>query len=149
MVARDRHPYLDRGGHTRRRIGEFDLHDGFRVLTAWRATAPPPSASSKGGPGMSGPPPAFMVVQWMFSHFQTLLKIRSLLDRGTPPDAIAESLKMNAFIFRKEGYLDQARLRSQGQLKKILVRLARLEREMKQGRYGHRFEVELAFAALV
>ena len=132
-----------------RLMGQRRKTDFLPALRSVLDDAPPPSASAKGAPSMSGPPPAFMVVQWMFAHFQTLLKIRTLLDEGAPSEAIVESLKMNAFIFRKEGYLEQARLRSQGQLKKILIRLARMEREMKQGRYGHRFEVELAFAALV
>ncbi len=130
-----------------RLMGQRRRADMLPALRSVLDDAPPPS-SSKGAPAMSGPPPAFMVVQWLFSHFQTLLRIRALLDEGASPDAIVEALKMNAFIFRKEGYLEQARLRSQGQFKKILVRLARMEREMKQGRYSHRFEVELAFAAL-
>lgn len=130
-----------------RLMGQRRKADILPALRSVLDDAPPP-APGKGGASAGGPPPAFMVVQWLFAHFQTLLRIRAALDDGAAPDAIVESLKMNAFIFRKEGYLEQARLRSQGQLKKILIRLARMEREMKQGRYAHRFEVELAFAAL-
>lgn len=130
-------------------MGQRRKADFLPALRSVLDDAPPPSPSAKGGSStQSGPPPAFMVAQWLFSHFQTLLKIRSLLDEGVPPDAIVDSLKMNSFIFRKEGYLEQARQRSQPQMKKILIRLARMEREMKQGRYSHRFEVEMAFAAM-
>jgi DNA polymerase-3 subunit delta len=94
--------------------------------------------------------PAFLVAQMLFSHFLTLLKIRACQDQGMGPDGIVDSLKLNRFLHvQKEGYLEQARSRSQEQWKRILARLARMEREMKQGRYAHRFEVELAFASLV
>lgn len=130
-------------------MGQRRKLDFLPALRSVLEDAPPPSASAKGAAISGGPPPPFMVAQWLFSHFLTLLKIRAMLDDGAPVDAIVESLKVNAFIFKKEGYLEQARQRSQGQLKKILIRLARMEREMKQGRYSHRFEVEMAFAALV
>lgn len=138
-------------------FGRFELQKliGLRkkldFLPALRSVlddAPPPSSSKGASASSSGPPPAFMVVQWLYSHFLTLLKVRECLDRGMAPDAIAEDLKVNAFIFKKEGYAEQARQRSAAQMKKNLVRLARMEREMKQGRYSHRFEVEMAFALL-
>lgn len=134
-------------------MGQRRKLDFLPALRSVLEDAPPPSTSSKSGSSKSGttsgPPPAFMVVQWLYSHFHTLLKVRTLLDRGASPDSILEDVKMNAFIFKKDGYMEQARLRSQGQLRKILIRLAKMELEMKQGRYAHRFEVEMAFAALV
>lgn len=94
--------------------------------------------------------PPFLIAQMLYSHFLTLLRIRSLQDEGRGPDEIVETLKLNRFLHvQKEGYLEQAARRSQSQWKKILVRLARMEQEMKKGRYGHRFEVEMAFAAMV
>lgn len=94
--------------------------------------------------------PPFLVAQMLYSHFLTLLKISVMQDQGASLDTIVDTLRLNKFIhIQKEGYLDQARTRSQGQWKKNLVRLARLEREMKQGQHGHRFEVEMAFAVMV
>ena len=43
----------------------------------------------------------------------------------------------------------QAKTRSSEAWKKLLTRLARFKIELKQGRYPHRFEVELAFAGMV
>jgi DNA polymerase-3 subunit delta len=94
--------------------------------------------------------PPFLIAQMLYSHFLTLLRIRALQDEGRGPDEIVEALKLNRFLHvQKEGYLEQAKRRSQSQWKKILIRLARMEQEMKKGRYGHRFEVEMAFAAMV
>jgi DNA polymerase-3 subunit delta len=94
--------------------------------------------------------PAFLVVQQTFKHCLTLLKIRAMLDAGESQQGIIDALKLHPFIhIKKEGYLEQARTRSASQWKKILIRLSRLEAEMKQGRYAHRFEVEMAFAAMV
>src|SRR5690606_22051673 len=91
----------------------------------------------------------FVVAQMLFGHFLTLSKIRSMLDDGMREQDIMPTIKRPPFIVQKERYLDQARTRSAEIWKKLLTRLARLEIELKQGRYPHRFEVELAFAAMV
>ncbi|HLP40067.1 MAG TPA: DNA polymerase III subunit delta [Fibrobacteria bacterium] len=130
-------------------MGQRKKVDFLPALRSVLDDAPPPAAGKSDTKAMTGPPPPFMVVQWLFSHYLTLLKVRALLDEGVPESAIAEEVKVNGWIFKKDGYLDQARLRSQAQWKACLARLARIEREMKQGRYIHRFELELAFASLV
>lgn len=91
----------------------------------------------------------FVVAQMLFGHFLTLLKIRTQLDQGQREQDIIATVKRPPFIVQKERYLDQARTRSADIWKKLLTRLARLEMELKQGRYPHRFEVEMAFAGMV
>ena len=94
--------------------------------------------------------PAFLVAQQVFRHCLTLLKIRTLQDAGESRESIIESLRLHPFIHvKKEGYLEQASTRSAARWKQLLIRLARLEAELKQGRYPHRFEMEMAFAAMV
>jgi len=91
----------------------------------------------------------FLAVLRLFSHFLTLTRIRAMLDEGASEQAIEEACKLNHFIHVvKERYLDQARTRSLPRWKQLLARLARLEWEMKQGRYSHRFEVEMAMAGV-
>ena len=91
----------------------------------------------------------FLAVLRLFSHFLTLTRIRAMLDEGASEQAIEEACKLNHFIHVvKERYLDQARTRSLPRWKQLLARLARLEWEMKQGRYSHRFEVEMALAGV-
>ena len=85
----------------------------------------------------------------LFSHFLKLSRIRAMLDDGANEHEIAEAFKLNRFLhIEKERYLDQARSRSLARWKKILTRLASLEWELKQGRYSHRFEVEMALVSL-
>jgi DNA polymerase-3 subunit delta len=94
--------------------------------------------------------PAFLVAQQVFKHCLTMLKIRAMMDAGQSQQDIIDTLKLHPFIhIKKEGYLEQARTRSTAKWKQILIRLARLESELKQGRFSHRFEVEMAFAAMV
>ncbi len=92
----------------------------------------------------------FQVVLRLFAHFLTLAKIRTLLDQGAGEHEIVEACRLNQFLhIVKEKYLDQARSRSLARWKLLLARLARLEWEMKQGRYLHRFEIEMALAAML
>jgi DNA polymerase III delta subunit len=91
----------------------------------------------------------FVVAQMLYSHFLTLAKIRAKFDRGLKEQDILPTIKGHPFIVKKEGYIEQAQTRSTETWKKLLTRLARFEIELKQGRYPHRFEVELAFAAMV
>ncbi|MDB5102799.1 MAG: polymerase delta subunit [Fibrobacteres bacterium] len=91
----------------------------------------------------------FVVAQMLFGHFLTLLKIRTMLDQGMREQEITPTIKRPPFIVQKERYLDQARTRPAETWKKLLTRLARFEIELKQGRYPHRFEVEMAFAGMV
>lgn len=91
----------------------------------------------------------FVVAQMLFGHFLTLAKIRQMLDLGMREQDITPTIKRPPFIIQKERYMEQARTRSAETWKKLLARLARFEIELKQGRYPHRFEVELAFAAMV
>jgi DNA polymerase-3 subunit delta len=91
----------------------------------------------------------FVVAQMLFGHFLTLLKIRTQLDQGLREQDIIPTIKRPPFIVQKERYLEQARSRSADTWKKLLIRLARFEIELKQGRYPNRFEVELAFAGMV
>jgi DNA polymerase III delta subunit len=91
----------------------------------------------------------FVVAQMLFGHFLTLLKIRVQLDQGMREQDIVPTIKRPPFIVQKERYLEQANSRSADGWKKLLTRLARFESELKMGRYPHRFEVEMAFAAMV
>jgi DNA polymerase III delta subunit len=91
----------------------------------------------------------FVVAQMLFGHFLTLLRIRTLQDQGLRDQDIVPTIKRPPFIVQKERYLEQAASRSAEAWKKLLTRLARFEMELKQGRYPHRFEVEMAFAAMV
>lgn len=91
----------------------------------------------------------FVVAQMLFGHFLTLAKIRQMLDQGMREQDITPTIKRPPFIIQKERYMEQAMTRSAETWKKLLTRLARFEIELKQGRYPHRFEVELAFAAMV
>ena len=91
----------------------------------------------------------FVVAQMLFGHFLTLARIRQMLDQGMREQDITPTIKRPPFIIQKERYMEQARTRSAETWKKLLTRLARFEIELKQGRYPHRFEVELAFAAMV
>ncbi|MCD6023901.1 MAG: holA [Fibrobacteria bacterium] len=86
----------------------------------------------------------------LFSHFFKLARIRSMLDEGATETQIVEACKLNPFLhIQKERYLDQARTRSLARWKQLLTRIARLESELKQGRYSQRFEIEMALAGVV
>jgi DNA polymerase III subunit delta len=92
----------------------------------------------------------FLIAMQLFRHFLRLLRIRLLLDAGVGEGEIISKLAMNQFIHVvKEKQFEQARSHPTKRLKALLARLARLEWEMKKGRYTHRFEVELAFAGMV
>ena len=91
----------------------------------------------------------FVVAQMLFSHFLTLLRIRTLLDQGAREPDILPVIKRPPFIVQKERYLDQARTRKPENWKRLLTYLARFEMDLKRGRYPHRFEVEMAFAYMV
>jgi len=91
----------------------------------------------------------FVVAQMLFGHFLTLLKIRHMQEKGMREQDIIPTIKRPPFIVQKERYLEQAATRSAETWKKLLTRLARFEIELKQGRYPHRFEVEMAFAVMV
>ncbi len=92
----------------------------------------------------------FQLAIRLFSHFTTLMKIKSLSDRGESQSAICEKLNLKAFFhMEKLRYMDQANSRSLVLWKKTLVRLGKMEMELKEGKYAHRFEVEIAFANLV
>ena len=91
----------------------------------------------------------FLASLRLFNHFLALAKIRAMLDEGANEKEIEEACKLNHFIhIVKERYLDQARSRTLPRWKQLLARLARMEWEMKQGRYTHRFEVEMALAGV-
>ena len=86
----------------------------------------------------------------LFSHFIKLARIRSMLDEGANETQIVEACKLNPFLhIQKEKYLDQARSRSLTRWKQLLTRIAKLEAELKQGRYSQRFEIEMALAGVV
>jgi DNA polymerase III delta subunit len=85
----------------------------------------------------------------LYNHFLRLARIRAMLDDGASKQDILVATKVNPYIFDKEGYVEQARKRSMIKWKKVLARLAALEREMKQGRYAQRFEIEVALAGVV
>jgi DNA polymerase-3 subunit delta len=86
----------------------------------------------------------------LFSHFIKLARIRSMLDEGANETQIVEACKLNPFLhIQKERYLDQARSRSLTRWKMLLTRIAKLEAELKQGRYSQRFEIEMALAGVV
>jgi DNA polymerase III subunit delta len=91
----------------------------------------------------------FVVAQMLFSHFLTLLRIRTLLDQGAREPDILPVIKRPPFIVQKERYLEQARTRKAETWKRLLAYLARFEMDLKKGRYPHRFEVEMAFAYMV
>jgi DNA polymerase III subunit delta len=92
----------------------------------------------------------FLITMQLFRHYVRLLRIRLMLDKGASENEIVSTLGLNQFIHVvKERQIDQARTRPAERWKMLLARLARLEWEMKQGRYPHRFEVELALAAMV
>ncbi len=91
----------------------------------------------------------FVVAQMLFNHFLILSKIRGMMDQGLRESEIIPTIKRPTFIVQKERYLEQARARSSETWKKLLARLAKFETELKQGRYPHRFEVEMAFAGMV
>lgn len=91
----------------------------------------------------------FIIAQMLFSHFLTLLRIRTLLDQGAREQDILPVIKRPPFIVQKERYLEQARTRKAETWKKLLAYLARFEMDLKKGRYPHRFEVEMAFAYMV
>lgn len=84
----------------------------------------------------------------LYNHFLRLARIRAMLDEGAGKQEILSASKINPYIFDKEGYVEQARKRSMIKWKKVLARLAGLEREMKQGRYAQRFEIEVALAGV-
>jgi DNA polymerase III delta subunit len=84
----------------------------------------------------------------LFNHFLRLARIRAMLDEGATRQDILAASKVNPYIFDKEGYMEQARRRSMVKWKKVLARLAGIEREMKQGRYAQRFEIEVALAGV-
>jgi DNA polymerase-3 subunit delta len=86
----------------------------------------------------------------LFNHFFKLARIRSMLDEGATETQIVEVCKLNPFLhIQKERYLDQARTRSLTRWKQLLTRIAKLEAELKQGRYSQRFEIEMALAGVV
>lgn len=92
----------------------------------------------------------FLITMQLFRHFLKLLRIRLMLDRGASESEIVSTLGLNQFMHVvKERQIEQARSRPAERWKLLLARLARLEWEMKQGRYPYRFEVELALAAMV
>jgi DNA polymerase III subunit delta len=91
----------------------------------------------------------FVVAQMLFTHFLTLLRIKTLMEEGVREADIAPTIKRPPFIVQKERYMEQAKTRSSVTWKKLLSRLAKLEIELKRGRYPHRFEVEMAFAGMV
>jgi DNA polymerase-3 subunit delta len=98
------------------------------------------------GSGESGIGAALM----LYNHFLKLARIRAMLDEGAGEAQIVEACKLNPFLhIQKERYLDQARTRSLHRWKQLLTRIAKLEAEMKQGRYAQRFEIELALAGVV
>lgn len=85
----------------------------------------------------------------LFNHFLKLARIRAMMDEGAGEKEIEDTFKLNHFLHvEKERYFEQARKRSLNRWKQLLARLARLEWEMKQGRYSHRFEVEMALAGV-
>jgi DNA polymerase III delta subunit len=84
----------------------------------------------------------------LYNHFMKLARIRAMLDDGANKQDILAATKVNPYIFDKEGYVEQARKRTLTKWKKVLARLAALEREMKQGRYAQRFEIEVALAGV-
>lgn len=127
-------------------LREFGLFEMNRIIGQRRKAELLPALRGV----LAGDAPAFLVAQQVFRHCLSLMRIRAMLDEGEGEQAIVDALKLHPFIhIKKEKYLDQARTRTVGQWKKLLIRLARLEAEMKQGRYGQRFEVEMAFAAMV
>lgn len=85
----------------------------------------------------------------LYNHFLRLARIRAMLDEGAGKQEILAVTKVNPYIFDREGYVEQARKRSLAKWKKVLSRLAGLEREMKKGRYAQRFEIEIALAGVV
>jgi len=92
----------------------------------------------------------FLIAMQLFRHFLRLLRIRLMLDQGAVEQEIIATLGLNSFIHVvKEKQIEQARKHPVKRLKAVLARLARLEWELKQGRYPNRFEVELAFAGMV
>lgn len=97
---------------------------------------------------LQGDPP-FLISLRLYNYFLKLLKIRTYLEQGVPANDIPKKVQVNPFIFKKEQYIQQANSRSIVLWKKILVRLAKLEQEFKQGKYTERFEVEFAFFALL
>ena len=92
---------------------------------------------------------AFAVVMRLFTHFLNLAKIRSMQDERAGDHEIMAASKVNPYIFKKERYLVQAQTRSLSRWKYLLARLARLEADMKMGRFPHRFEIEMALAGMV
>jgi DNA polymerase-3 subunit delta len=127
-------------------LKEFGVFEMQRVIGHQRKTELLPALRSI----LDNEAPAFLVAQQVFKHCLTLLKIRAMLDAGESQQSIIDALKLHPFIHvKKEGYLEQARTRSAAKWKQMLIRLSRLEAELKQGRYTHRFEVEMAFAAMV
>ncbi len=92
----------------------------------------------------------FQISIRLFTHFALLMKVRNLSDKGDSPAAICDRLKLNPFFhMEKLRFMDQAHSRSLILWKKTLVRLGKMEMELKAGKYTHRFEVEMAFANLV
>jgi DNA polymerase III delta subunit len=85
---------------------------------------------------------------FLYNHFLRLARIRAMLDEDASKQDILSATKVNPYIFDKEDYVKQARSRELGRWKKVLSRLAALEREMKQGRYAQRFEIEVALAGV-
>jgi len=84
----------------------------------------------------------------LFNHYLRLARLRALIDEGASRQEILSASRINPFLFDKDGYMEQARTRSLARWKKVLARLAALEREMKQGRYARRFEIEAALAGV-
>lgn len=84
----------------------------------------------------------------LFNHYLKLMRIRMMLDEGAPAHEIQEACKVSAFFYGRDDYARQARSRSVHRWKQLLTRLARLEAELKQGRYTHRFETETLLAGM-
>ncbi len=115
------------------------LQDKAAFLKALR------SLLAEQGSRESGIGPAIL----LYNHFLRLARIRAMLDEGAGKPEILSAVKVNPFIFDKEGYLEQARKRSLAKWKKVLIRLAEFEREMKRGRYAERFEIETMLVSVV
>ncbi len=94
--------------------------------------------------------PAFLLCMRLYSHCLTLLRICSCLQKGKSDKEIADELQLNYYFhFRTQRYAEQAKSRPLALWKKIVSRLSRMELDFKQGRLSERFEIELAFAAMM
>jgi DNA polymerase-3 subunit delta len=122
---------------------EFQKAAGFQDMAAFLPALR--SLLAEQGSRESGIGPTIL----LFNHFLRLARIRAMLDDGAGKQEILSAVKVNPYIFDKEGYVEQARLRSSGKWKKVLARLAEFERDMKRGRYAERFEIETMLASVV